>query len=118
MGETSAVGAVVVIFPLAGVVLFFGLTFQRFRDLKILRMGSLSTANITSVEKTSVEVGDQPQYKIHLTCNDKLIKLVKRTHDAREVSFAMRKQDAGEPVKILYLPYKLKRFLMPELWNE
>ncbi|MBK1818332.1 DUF3592 domain-containing protein [Luteolibacter yonseiensis] len=115
LGETSTVWALVLIFPLGMGVFFFGLVFLRMRDLEILRFGVLSTARITSVEKMSVGVHDQ--HRIYLVRSDDGATMVKRSHEEHEIAFAKWKQDAGEPVRILHRPHKLKRFLLPEIWN-
>lgn len=117
LGQNSVECIVVLFFPLAGIVLAFAPAVQRSADLKVLRMGSLSMGRITSVERTSAEVGDKTRYKIHLTSIDDGLTLMRRTQDTHEVVFAMRKQDEGEPVEILYVPHKVKTFLMPELWR-
>jgi hypothetical protein len=110
-------GSFALIFATVGGVLSFGPVVARFRNSKILRRGSLSTARVTRVEKMWAQVNDRDQYKLHLTRVDDGMKLVKRTLDRDEISFAMGKQDDGVPVKILYLPGKPKHFLMPQLWN-
>lgn len=118
LGESTTFSAVMLIFPLIGFLALFGPVFLRSRDLRIVRMGTVATASITSVEKTTVKINEQCQYKIHLTRDDDGFPMVKRTHRAKEIAFAMRKWRDGEPVKILYLPDNPKRFLMPESWNE
>jgi hypothetical protein len=117
LGPNSVSCAVVLFFPLAGIGLAFAPAVQRFADLKVLRMGSLATGRITSVERTSAEAGDKTRYKIHVTCIYDGLTLVRRTQDTHEVVFAMRKQDEGEPVEILYVPHKSGTFVMPELWS-
>jgi hypothetical protein len=117
LGPNSMICVVVVILPLAGLVLFSVAVFRWYGDLKILRMGTSSMGTITSVKRTSAEAGDKTCYEIHLTSRDNGEKLVRRSQHVREISFAMARQDSGEPVRILHVPYRMKRFLLPELWH-
>lgn len=117
LGQGSASGSFVLIFPLVGgSILFFTLRGNRLNK-HILQNGLLTQATVNSLEKSHVVVNNQPQFKIHLTRNDDRTAIVKRSHDRREIGLLEEKLAAGEPVMILLDPQKPKRLLFPETWN-
>lgn len=108
----------ILIFPLAGAGFLVGPMVFRFRKLQVLRNGRVSTATITSVGKTSVRVNNESQYLIHLMRAGDGTRMTKRACFKGEIALSMRKWRDGEPVKILFLPDKPNRFLLPESWTE
>lgn len=116
MGPSTGIVSVVLVFPLLGCAFMFGPVFLRSRKLRMLRMGVVATADITSLEKTSAKVNQDVMYKIVLDHDGAA--LVKRSFDAKEIAFAMRRWQERKPVKILHPPGRPNQFLLPELWNE
>ncbi len=118
LSEDTPMALTVVIFPLFGAVALFGPMLLQSRKVQILRHGQVSTARVTAVEKTSVQINDRCQYKIHLSRTSDGLQMVRRTCSSQEISFAARKWKDAESVKILYLLGRQNSVLLPESWNE
>lgn len=107
----------VLLFPLTGCGLMLNAIFSRRKKLQLLRDGRLTTATVSSIEKTRVEVNNRPQFKIHLIRSDDRSAIMKRSCDPTELAWADEKIKSAEPVKLLYDPKNPKHFLFPETWE-
>lgn len=117
LGKATALTLFVLIFPLVGA----GFLFFTFRGIRIkkrlLQNGHVTRATVNSLERTSVRVNRQHQFKIHLTRLDDLRTIMKRSHDRDEIALAKWKMETNEPVTILHDIHKPQRLLFPETWN-
>jgi hypothetical protein len=118
MGVSPPGGVFVVVFPLVGALVLLGPMLLRARKIQVLRNGQVSTARVMAVEKTTVQINNQSQYKIHLSRTSDGSQIIRRTCSLQEISFAATKWKDAELVKILYLPQKSNGVLLPESWNE
>jgi hypothetical protein len=115
---SSAMGLLVLLFPLAGFLRMFSTFWIRNRTLRIMTNGRLSDYEVISVVGTGASVNEQEIHKITLQSKDLLPvpSVVVKTHDAREIALALDRKQRQECVFGLANPRKPKRVILPEAW--
>lgn len=117
MGKGDTGSCFVILFPIVGAILFVAPLIGHRRRKWLLRNGSIGKGTINAVEKTSVSVNNQPQYKIKITRADDNVEATMRSHDSGVIAFATTKMESAKPVTILYDRRKPKRMMLPETWG-
>ena len=116
LNEGGLFGAFVIIFPLAGCGMAIGVLVLRGRSTRLLREGLLAEVDVLSVDGTTMEVNDQPVFRITLSAPGTSGRkpIVIRRYDVADVNLATRHAQQKQPVFVLYDPRKPKRLVFPE----
>lgn len=95
-------------------------SWYRQRKLKVLQLGQLLTARITSVQPTELVINDQMQYRVDFECTSSTFASSLQLNCnayALAADEAQRRLSSGEPVRILVDPSDSKNFVCVDLLN-
>ncbi len=109
-------GLFVLIFPLIGGGLVAGFFVGRGRTQRLLREGLVAEVDVVSVEGTTMQVNNQPVYRITLAGpvlaagQPVTVRRIRKT----DIELAQKHARDRQPVFILYDPRKASRLVFPE----
>lgn len=120
LGKTGWASGFVLLFPVAGALIFAWWVRARRRVVKLLIHGQLGDFVVVSVEPTSVSINKQPQFKITLKRVDagEGETHTLRWHQPERLRWVNSRKTGGQAVFGLYDAGKPGRIVLPELWMQ